>query len=139
MGSGMTSPAPRAVDRTRLTLFYPALYLSGSGLGLIFFPGLSLRLFLSNGNYDRTFVQVSGLFVLGLAILVIQTIRHRLTALYPAIIGVRVIFCTGYVYFYLRTGDPFFLVTLAMVGVGLLASAICFISENLPRDSHPVT
>jgi len=125
-------------DRTRLSLLYPATYLTTSGLGMLFAPQLLLDASLSTGRYELTFVRMCGLFVLGLAAFVIQTFRHRLTALYSTIIGVRVVFCTGYVVLYTHTRDPFFLLVLAMVGTGVLASSICYALDrrDAPRRVH---
>src|SRR5215813_3307842 len=120
----MTASAEPIRDRMRATLFYVAFYLTGAGLGMTFAPRLTLDMMLSNGDYDLTFVRMCGLFVIGLAAFVIQTIRHRLAALYSTIIGVRVVFCAGYVILYAQTKDPFFLTTLGVVGTGLVASSI---------------
>ncbi len=116
-------------DRTRLSLFYVATYLSTAGLGLTFMPRLTLDMLLSNHSYDLAFVQMCGLFCLGLAGFVIATIRYRLAVLYPTIIGVRIVFCTGYVVLYRQTHDPFFLTTLAIVGTGLIFSTIGFVLD----------
>ena len=120
-------------DRTRWSLFYVATYLTSAGLGLTFAPRLALDMLLSNRTYDLPFVRMSGLFCLGLAAFVIATIRHRLTVLYPIIIGVRVVFCAGYVLLYRQTRDPFFLTTLAIVGTGLIASTIGFVLDARER------
>jgi hypothetical protein len=111
-------------DRMRLSLFYVATYLTTAGLGMTFAPQLTLDMMLSNGRYELAFVRMSGLFVLGLAALVLQIIRHRLAVLYPTLIGVRIVFCTGYVVLYTQTRDPFFLTTLGIVGAGLVASSL---------------
>src|ERR1044071_6393279 len=120
----MTAMAAPPRDRVRTTLYYPAFYLTGAALGMMLWPRLLLRMMLATGDYDLAFVRMCGLFVFGLAVFVILTIRHRLAVLYPAIIGVRVVFCTGYVILYAQTHDPFFMTTLAMVGAGLVASSI---------------
>jgi hypothetical protein len=110
------------MDRTRLSLLYPAFYLATSGLSLTFTPRLALDMMFATSDYSLPIVRMCGLFILGLAAIVIQTIRHRLTALYTTLIAVRVGFCAGYVALYAQTRDPFFLVVLAIVGAGLLAS-----------------
>jgi len=120
-------------DRMRLSLFYVASYLVTSGLGMTFAPDLTLRLLFSTGTYETTFVQMCGLFVIGLAVFVIETIRRRIHGLYPAIIGVRVVFCIGYVVLYLRTRDPFFLAVLGTVGFGLVLSTVCIALDR--RDA----
>jgi hypothetical protein len=100
-----------------------------AGVGFILFPTFMLRLLFSTGNYERIFMELCGLFLLGLAVLVIQTIRFRLAAIYPTLIGARVFFCVGYLMLYGQTRDPFFLSLLAIVGSGLLASMICFAKD----------
>jgi len=116
------------VERLRVTLYYPATYLTGSALGMVVTPHLLLRMMLSSVDYDAAIVRMCGLFVLGLAGFVILTIRHRLAVLYPFIIGVRVVFCIGYVVLYAQTGNPFFLTTLGVVGAGVIASSIARVS-----------
>jgi hypothetical protein len=98
------------------------MYLVVAGVGFIVFPTLTLRLLFSTGDYERIFIELCGLFLLGLAVLVIRTIHLRLAAIYPTLIGVRVFFCIGYIMLYGQTRDPFFLSLLAIVGSGLLAS-----------------
>jgi hypothetical protein len=112
--------------RTRRSLWYPAAYLTGSGLGLAIVPQWTLRMLLSNGHYDSTMVRFSAVFILGLAALVVQTVRLGIDALYPTLIAVRVAFCACYVALYADTGDPFFLVVLGVVGAGLVASSISY-------------
>lgn len=136
-----TPPTPPPRDRTRWSLFYVAIYLTTAGLGLTFTPRLTLDMLLSNRTYDLAIVRMCGLFCLGLAAFVIATIRYRLAVLYATIIGVRVVFCTGYVVLYRMTGDPFFLTTLAIVGTGLVASAIGFVLDmrsDRPADAPRV-
>jgi len=120
----------------RLSLFYVASYLLMAGLGMTFWPRLTLDMMFATGDYDLVFVRMCGLFVLGLAAFVIQTIRFRLRVLYPAIIWVRVVFCTGYVVLYAQTGDPFFLATLGIVGTGLVASSVCYALDRHPARVH---
>jgi hypothetical protein len=105
-----------------------------AGVGFIFFPTCTLRLLFSTGHYECVFIELSGLFLLGLAVLVIQTIRFRLAAIYPTLISVRAFFCVGYVMLYGQTRDPFFLSLLAIVGSGLLASMICFTRDRSERS-----
>jgi uncharacterized membrane protein len=104
-----------------------------AGVGFIFFPTFTLRLLFSTGHYEHVFIELCGLILLGLAVLVIQTIRLRLVAIYPTLIGVRVFFCVGYMLLYGQTRDPLFLSLFAIVGLGLLASMICFAKD---RSEH---
>jgi hypothetical protein len=97
-------------------------------IGFILFPTVTLRLLFATGHYERVFIELCGLFLLGLAVL--ETIRFRFVAIYPTLIGVRVLFCVGYVTLYAQTRDPFFISLLAIVGAGLLASVICFAQDR---------
>ena len=122
------------------SLYYVASYLTGAGLGLVFAPELTLRVLQSNGAYPAPIVRMCGLFVLGLAAFVIQAIRLRLTQLYPTLVLVRVGFCIAYVVIYLQCRDPFFLITLSVVGAGLLASLVGLalaVPEPLARTHEP--
>jgi uncharacterized membrane protein len=119
-----------SLSRTRVSLYFPASYLVVAGVSFTLFPTFALRLLFSTGHYERVFVELCGLFLLGLAALVIQTIRLRLAAIYPTLIGVRVFFCAGYVMLYGQTRDPLFLSLLAIVGSGLLASTICLATDR---------
>src|SRR5438094_9969363 len=74
------------MNRTRYSLIYVAGYLTTSGLGMTFAPQWSLDLLLSNGHYESAFVRMCGLFVIGLAAIVVQTIRLRLASLYSTLI-----------------------------------------------------
>jgi uncharacterized protein YjeT (DUF2065 family) len=122
--------------RTRLSLFYVAFYLTNAGLGLTFAPELSLRMLQSNAHYDATAMRFAGLFIVGLAMIVIQIIRLRLDALYSTLIVVRIVFCTAYVVLYVQHGDPFFLVTLAIVGLGLVASSVSYVLDSRDRGAR---
>jgi hypothetical protein len=124
-GPSSSTSAGDPLRRTRLSLFYVASYLVTSGLCMTFAPRLALDMF-ATGQYETTFVRVSGLFIVGLALFVIQSIRYRLAILYPTIIAVRVVFCTGYVALYAHTRDPFFLSVLGVVGFGVLLSSVCY-------------
>jgi len=115
-------------ERVRRTLYYPATYLTGAALGMLLTPRLYLHGMLASVDYEPAMVRMCGLFVLGLAGFVILTIRRRLSVLHGFIIGIRYVFCAGYVVLYLTTGDPLFLTTLAVVGTGVLVSSIAWLS-----------
>jgi uncharacterized protein YjeT (DUF2065 family) len=117
-------------SRTRLSLFYVASYLILSGLGLTLAPQWTLRMLFSNGHYESAALRFAGLFVLGLAAIVIQVIRLHLKVLYPTLIFVRVGFCSAYVALFATTGDPFFLSVLGVVGFGLVLSTVSFFRDR---------
>jgi hypothetical protein len=85
---------------------------------------------LSDVEYDPIAMRFSGVFVLGLAIIVLQAIRLRFDALYPTLIGVRVVFCAIYIVMFAQTHNPFFLVVLGIVGAGLVASSVAYARDR---------
>jgi hypothetical protein len=116
--------------RTRLTLFYVLAYLTMSAIGLLAMPGFTQRMLLGNVEYDPVAMRFAGVFILGLAIIVLQTIRLRLDQLYATLVIVRVVFCAIYVVMYVQTGNPFFLSVLGIVGLGLVASSVAYMLDS---------
>ena len=121
------------MTRTRFSLFYLAGYLIPAGLLLLLAPTFSTRLLLSNGNYGEVFPRLAGMLLIGLGILVVQIIRLRLDQLYTTTLVIRLFFVVCLVVFYAMSGDPFFLVLVAIVGLGLIFTGISF---YLDRQSH---
>jgi len=116
--------------RTNLSLIYVATYLLGAGIFLLLAPRLALQLLLSTGDYGEILPQLTGLLLVGLGILVAQIIRYRVAALYPATLAVRLVFCVGFIALYTRSRDPLFLVLLAVVGLGVLVTSVCYILDR---------
>ena len=120
--------------RTNLSLIYVATYLLVSGAFLLLAPRLALRLLLSNGDYGDIFPRLGGLLLLGLGIIVAQIVRHRIAGLYFTTLAVRGIFCIGFVVLYALSRDPLFVVLLGVVGIGLVATSICFAVDRQHGD-----
>ena len=121
------------MTRTRFSLFYLAGYLIPAGLLLLLAPTFSTRLLLSNGDYGNVFPRLAGMLLIGLGILVVQIIRLRLDQLYTTTVAIRLFFVVCLVVFYAMSQDPFFLVLVAIVGLGLIFTGISF---YLDRQSH---
>ena len=122
------------MNRTRLSLYYLAGYLTFAGLALLLVPSFALKLLLSNGDYGETFPRLAGMLLLGLAILVTQIIRHRVEVLYPTTLVVRLFFLVVFAYLYLSSSDPFFLVVFGIVAVGVILTGYSYLSERGTRD-----
>ena len=114
------------MTRTRFSLFYLAGYLIPAGLLLLLAPTFSTRLLLSNGDYGNVFPRLAGMLLIGLGILVVQIIRLRLDQLYTTTVAIRLFFVVCLVVFYAMSQDPFFLVLVAIVGFGLIFTAISY-------------
>ena len=118
------------MKRTRISLYYLASYLLFGGVGLVFFPTPSLKLFLSNGTYDLAMVRLVGVMLLALAVIVIQVIRYRAEELYPTTLLVRLIILAVLIWNYFSGGDPLFLVLTAIVGLGVVITGSSYLSER---------
>jgi uncharacterized protein YjeT (DUF2065 family) len=116
--------------RTNLSLIYVATYLLASGIFLLLAPRLALKLLLSTGDYGEILPRLTGLLLLGLGILVLQIVRHRISALYTSTLVVRALFCVGFVVLYTMSRDPLFLVLLAVVGIGVVATSTSYVLDR---------
>jgi len=118
------------MNKTRLSLFYLAGYLSVGGIGFLFFPRITLTLFLSNGNYSDVMVRIMGVFLLSIALIIIQIIKHRATFLYPTTLAVRAFILSSFTVFYILYQDPMFVVLLAIVGLGFLMTLTGYVLDR---------
>ena len=116
--------------RSRLSLFYLSSYLALTGLGLMFAPDLILKLLFSNRQYDDIFPRFAGVLMVAIAILVAQTIRHRVEALYPTSLVARSVIWLFVLWLYFHSGDPFFMVVLAVVGLGMVLTSVSYYRDR---------
>jgi hypothetical protein len=108
------------MNKTRLSLFYLASYLTLIGLGLLIVPDRTLKLLLSDGEYGNVFPRVAGMLMSGLGLSVFGIIRAGVPELYRATIFIRIYFLFCLAVFYRMTSDPLFLVLIVIVGLGLV-------------------
>jgi uncharacterized protein YjeT (DUF2065 family) len=100
------------------------------GIGFLFFPRITLTLFLSNGNYSDVMVRIMGVFLLSIAIIIIQIIKHRATFLYPTTLVVRAFILSAFTLFYILYRDPMFVVLFVIVGVGFLITLTGYLLDR---------
>jgi len=118
------------MNRTRLSLFYLAGYLTFAGVALLVVPTFALQLLLSNGHYGEVFPRLAGMLLLGLAALIVQIIRHRVEVLYPTTLVVRGFFLATFAYLYAISTDPFFLVVFAIVAIGVVFTGYSYLTDR---------
>jgi uncharacterized protein YjeT (DUF2065 family) len=118
------------LEKTRLSLYYLATYLWLGGIGMLVAPSLAARLLQSNADYPPVMLRSLGMFLIGLGIIVVQIIRHHLSVLYPTTLALRLFFCACLLVFYLATRDPFFLVLLGIVALGVGITGVTFLRER---------
>jgi uncharacterized membrane protein YoaK (UPF0700 family) len=93
-------------------------------------PDVATKLLLSNRTYDDAPFRLAGVLLIGLGILVVQMIRHRLEVLYPTTILIRLLISATLIWLYVRTSDPFFLVVLLIVVIGIGLTAASFLADR---------
>jgi uncharacterized protein YjeT (DUF2065 family) len=116
--------------RTNLSLYYLAGYLVPAGLLLLFVPEFATKLVLSNTTYDYAPFRLAGVLLLVIGILIIQIIRYRLEMLYTTTLVARGLIGLTLAYLFLSTGDPFFLVILIVVLVGVILTGASFLADR---------
>jgi uncharacterized protein YjeT (DUF2065 family) len=119
-----------AMERTRLSLFYLVGYLIPSGVLLLIAPRFALKLLLSTGEYGDIFPRAAGMLAVGLGMIIAQTIRLRLSSLYFTTLIVRSFFFICLLSFYILAGDPFFLVLLVILSIGIILTTTSYILDR---------
>lgn len=114
------------MKRTRKSLFFVAGYLTFGGVMLLLAPRFTLELLLSNTDYGDVLPRVMGMCLIGIGMFVVQLIRLKMEVLYLSTIFVRLFFVGCFVWFYFLSRDPFFLVLLAIVALGVLTTAMSY-------------
>ena len=118
------------MTRTRFSLYYLAGYLVAAGVALIATGQFAMRLLLSNGEYGEALPRLLGVVLLALGILIAQIIRYRLEMLYPTTLVVRGLILAVLAGVYASSRDPFFLVLIGVVGLGVVLTGASYLSER---------
>jgi drug/metabolite transporter (DMT)-like permease len=118
------------LERTRLSLYYLATYLPFAGFGLLLVPDFATKLLLSNLTYDDVFPLLAGVLLLAIWVLIVQIIRHRVEALYPWTVVVRIGLSAVLLALFIYSGDPFFAVIFAIVFFGVLLTGATYLWER---------
>ncbi len=117
---------------TRLSLYYVVTYLAVAGVALLLVPHFALTLLLSNNAdaYGDIFPRFVGMTLIGLDILVFQIVRLRLEVLYSTTLAVRIFFVAVLTVLFVLSKDPFFLVVIAIIAVGVALTGYAYIRER---------
>lgn len=118
------------MPRTRRSLFYLAGYLMITGLAFLFAPQASLKILFANHEYPSAFVQFSGILMIGLAVVVANVIRYGSPVFYRATLMARIPMWIATFGLYLYTKETAFIVILGVLGLGILVTGSCYLSER---------
>ena len=118
------------MNKTRLSLFYLSSYLLVIGFGLLLVPHHTLEILQSTGDYGDAFPRLAGMLMSGMGLSIVGMIRARAAGQYPATLFVRLYFLSCIVVLYARTRDPFFLILLAIVGLGFGLTATAYVLDR---------
>jgi uncharacterized protein YjeT (DUF2065 family) len=123
--------------RTNLSLYYLAGYLLPAGLLLLFVPEFATKLLLSNTTYNYAPFRLAGVLLIVVGILIVQIIRYRLTMLYTTTLLARAAISLTLAWLFVTTGDPFFLVILVVVLIGVALTGVSYILDR--REAEAAT
>ncbi len=116
--------------RTHLSLFYLAGYLLPAGFLLLTVPEFARKLLLSNRDYDDAPFRLVGVLLIVLGIIVVQIIRHRIEVLYTTTLVARILISLTLIAVYVETSDPFFLVILVIVLIGVALTGWSYMTDR---------
>ena len=122
------------MKRTHMSLYYLIGYLIPSGIALLAFPQLTLKLLFSNTDYGDVLPRLVGMLMLALGIIVLQAVRHRLEALYTTALIVRSGMLPILLGLYLYSRDPLFITLLVVVGVGVVLTGTSYWLDKRSKD-----
>ncbi len=123
--------------RTHRSLYYLASYLVVAGVALVLAGPFAMQLLLSNGRYGDVLPRLLGVVLLALCILVVQIIRYRLEMLYATTLAVRALILIVLLWCGVVSGDPFFYVLFAVVGLGVIFTGTSYVLDR--RAKEPLT
>ena len=109
------------MPKTRRSLYYLATYLFLTGLAFLLVPQFSLRLLLANHPYSD---------VIGLAVVVANVIRIGDARFYPVTLMARIPMWFMILGIYLRSEEKSLLVVLGVLGLGIVVTGSCYLSER---------
>ncbi|MDH3279590.1 MAG: hypothetical protein OEQ18_00485 [Gammaproteobacteria bacterium] len=118
------------MNKTRYSLFYLATYLLILGFGLLLVPRTTLQMLQATGEYGDIFPRIAGMLMSGLGMTVIGIIRSQVAELYPATLFIRIYFLICIGVFYVRTGDPLFVVMAVIVSIGFVLTLGSFLADR---------
>jgi uncharacterized protein YjeT (DUF2065 family) len=116
--------------RTRMSFFYLMSYLALGGIALVVAPEQGVRLLGSNGTYPPAMLRFLGGFMIALAIVIIQIVRHRIEVLYPTTLMVRTVLLATVVWLFLDTRDPLFLTLTGIIALGMILTSLALITDR---------
>ncbi len=111
------------MPKTQLSLYYLATYLLFGGFGFLLTPRLTMKLLLSDADFDQMILRVLGMFMVGLGFLIVQVIRLRVSVLYASTLIMLVVFCICLTAFFMMTYNLFFLTMLVIVVIGIVLTS----------------
>lgn len=118
------------MPKTRFSLYYLATYLCLTGFAFFLAPQFTLKLLLANHAYESTFVQFSGVLMIGLSIVVINVIRFGGPLFYRMTLMVRIPMWIMIAILYFQTQETVCLVVLGVLGLGIAITGTCYLKER---------
>jgi uncharacterized protein YjeT (DUF2065 family) len=115
---------------TRLSFFYLMTYLVLGGVGLLAAPQTAIHYLGSTATYPSVMLRLLGAFMVALGIIVISIVRNRVEVLYRTTLAARSVLLAAFLWAFIDSRDPFFLVIAAIVGLGMILTTTGMIADR---------
>jgi len=93
-------------------------------------PEPGVRLLGSNGTYPPAMLRFLGGFMIALAIVIIQIVRHRIEVLYPTTLMVRTVLIATVIWLFIETRDPLFLTLTGIIALGMIFTSLALVADK---------
>jgi uncharacterized protein YjeT (DUF2065 family) len=119
-----SSEPARHYPMMRLSMFYLAGYPLPVGLLLIFAPQLTMKLLLTNHNYDDLGLRMGGVFLFAIGMIVVSMIINQVPRMYLTTLFVRAFITISLLVLYGIYRDPALLAISVVVMIGWMLTFI---------------
>ena len=96
----------------------------------MFAPNAILKLLFATREYDDVMPRFVGILMVALSLVISQIVRFRLERLYPITVVIRLVIWFYVLWLYIYSGDTFFAIVLAVVGLGIVLTAVTYLMER---------
>lgn len=114
----------------KLTWIYLASYLCLGGAGFALAPDLTLKLFLSDGDYGNIMPRMAGMFMVALGGLIAVMTCNNDFRYYSYSVFARTMMVAAIVWLYTITNDTLFPVIITVILIGLIPSWYLYLRQR---------
>ena len=114
----------------KITWIYLASYLSLGGIGFSFLPEVTLKIFLSNGEYGVIMPRLVGMFMIALGGIITTMTFNNDLRYYSYAMFIRTGMVAFILWLYMISKDPMMIAILIIILLGLLPSWYVYLMKS---------